>query len=541
MVQLDSHPFCPNELMGVDPFDLLGIDPNGPRLTGGQLRVVALRVVRLLHPDNLARPGAAPPAGNLLYTDVQANALFEWLSGRNDPVHLPRVDIDERAAQFYRHGLTDQGPVHRSRWAPQTARPVQDPLLYQPYAGYVAPAAAPPPPANRSGTSNRPRPTTGDFYKGKKSGMTGTTGRRTTGNPSPLNPDSDSDSVEYQGTRSTTGGYRGTGSGHREQFTRPAAYDPETPRSDRSYQPRSTTQKGATPSTGGTGVFGTGFEGTPTPMTGATGSSRAEQPPRRRQPGNTADQPRWSDRSTGDDNAGDTLQRPRRRQRPSDRSSGSNPPSSGRTDRSQPSPATTRPARAWTLQQLVQLAGDATGRRFMIGVVPALDPSGNPNPTGLPVFVVTAGNDARRRFRFQVLSRDVDGNRLSGAGQGNSIDYNSFRARGGQLLGRFAGATDGQIRDFATAFQDAGGPAADFTALPAADRSPARRSASPVRHTKRGDDRSRFAHLRKDDSDEDDDRDPLAGWGARPTGPPPANWPGRKEGGPGHGSTIRGG
>ena len=128
----------------------------------------------------------------------------------------------------------------------------------------------------------------------------------------------------------------------------------------------------------------------------------------------------------------------------------------------------------------MRLAADPTGRRVVVAVVPT--------PAGHEV-IVTAGLEAGKpgsasakkgtgrpvnRMRYQIVSRDLASTARTGVGHGNSISFTGVTGRGGRFVGRFANATEAEIRAFCEALALAGGLTGSGGDLPLSNRSPGR-------------------------------------------------------------------
>lgn len=332
----------------IDQFDLLGVDPTGPRLTLTELRSLARRVSMLVHQDH---------AGQLIrpvpYTSIQANAMRDWLAGHdNNP-----LTEAARVAHFYTNTAG-----HRSRWNP-SMRVYNVPLdshdlrLYQPVPGRPVPTEPPTPQTDR---------------------------RRSHGEP----------------------------------------------RSDRSYGPRGAQWSGSSASSDvqilGSGVKGTGYSRS------GTGHKESTRP----RPAGTTGPPPSTKAPPSGGRSGDPVE-----VSDDDIATPSRP---ARDRRSSPIPGSTAYWRAITLRTLTALANDSTNLRVVVALVPLAE-------GGPPVLAVTVGQDRGNRIRYQVQSFGLDGRRVDdAAGRGNSISYAQLRDRGAVFLGRFNGASEQDIRAFAS-------------------------------------------------------------------------------------------
>ena len=417
MVGISDHPV----LADLDIGDLLGFGPS-ERLSMDELRRRCARVRTLLHPDRSSQR----PAGVTSRFDVaQANALHDWLRGRQHDSHAPTTDRSRERAVY-----EDIANGHYRSWNPsavdvRTGQPfgIRDRELW------VAPPRARPTPSGRrtrqqsqspeiTGTRNRtgrtppPRPpppstpSTGarSYRPPPSSAGSGPRPSQSTDNHNGEDDDEDDgEDVTFVGARSAGGAYSFVG-GPRERFERPAGMNVRDP----------------SPS--------------------ASASDRHQQQGRR---------------STTTGGRGERQQRT------------DSPPAS--------------PGHPEGLEVLLRLAGPS-GARVAVALVPLLGETGA--PLGDPYLVVTVGTDSLGRVRYQVTGRDFAGHPTATGSwsRGNSTTYEGLLHRRARFLGRFAGpATENQIREFAVALsRQPGNP----NGLPLASREP-RRSRSPRRDQRR--------------------------------------------------------
>lgn len=424
-----------DSLDGVDHFDLLGIDPRTGRLTLEQLRKRSRDVCALLQRGAPFGQAAQP----VPFTLQQANVLRDWLNqtdntGFDEPdgeSGVVRLTDREILNLFYARYDINNRRI-RSSWNPFATATTglrlttADPAIMQPVPG-VAPRN-PAPPTGQAGTTTTVMTSSTGFFGGPSYTTThhrnpGSSGSNTTGR----------NSTNSRNNTGNTG--PNTPTGHRRR-TAPNAFGKEvivlddddeddepvfSPSADRTtgqYPPPHRSAPPTTPASGSTGPPPASFF---TPMTGPAATNppgfvHIPRPP----PGFAAQFPHYAGPITP----------------------AAAPP---------PAPAAPRLYTGPTNQTLPTLeirAGDPAGIRVVIGLVRPVDGQGNVLPAA-PVLIATVGADRLGRVNYRIIGRDINGAATAGAGRSNSLNYQQLVARGLVLLGRFRGATEGEIRTFA--------------------------------------------------------------------------------------------
>jgi hypothetical protein len=488
-------------LHGIDHYDLLGVDPSTGRLSLDELRRNARHVSSLL---SLA-PATGHTAQPVPYTIVHINALRDFLSQVDSS--NPEINAQRLLNRYY--GRFDAGAVVLSTWHPQ-ARPslgfagarlnIADPAVLQSAFATVAPrgstgraargaetvdltgdsddeTSAPPsrPSTNRSTGSHR-------FGQGSSSNATPSSDAR--GSTS-----SQTTSYHFYRYTSSTGGAgsspaRGSsydptgGTGSSSSRAGPQSIDNRT-----SSTPRASPAADAlAPGRKRRGYNNTGGTGPASPSTPRRSSPGQQTPPpvpeqEQRRP--TATTYRMIGTTAG---AIDNDTPPTTPTRGPVQSSTVQPTPPTGSNRLQIGPLArnARPLPPYTgatnqsLSVLTTRSGDASGQRVVIGLVRPVDSSGSVQPVA-PVLVATVGADVQGRVNYRVRSLDINGRSASGAGRNNSVSWTGLVGRGLTLLGRFDGATETDVINFAIArSQEVATPGR----LPLSNRSPTHRSSS---------------------------------------------------------------